>query len=105
MVQRIQYLIFDDLDGAEAAETVAFALDGVKYEVDLTAEHAAELRQGLTRWIEAARRVKPRAGSRQSAKAAAETVKVRAWAREQGMDVSDRGRIPVEIRDAYRAAH
>jgi hypothetical protein len=111
MVQRIQYLVFDDLDGSEGAETVAFSLDGVAYEVDLTPEHADELRQSLDRWIKAGRKTKgggsARSGrsARQAKDSAGDTAKIRAWAREQGLEVSDRGRIPLEVRAAYVAAH
>ncbi|MDR2348463.1 MAG: Lsr2 family protein [Bifidobacteriaceae bacterium] len=112
MVQRVQYLILDDLDGSEGAETVIFSLDGVVYEVDLTKEHAEELRRGLEPWIKAGRRAKgakPAARAGRAAKPAKEatgdTAKIRTWALEQGMEVADRGRIPREVRRAYEAAH
>ena len=112
MVQRVQYLTLDDLDGSEGAETVLFSLDGVAYEVDLSEEHAAELRQGLEPWIKAGRRAKPPKPSAKSERAAktakeepSDTAKVRAWAKEQGLQISDRGRIPLEVRAAYSAAH
>jgi hypothetical protein len=112
MVQRVQYLILDDLDGSEGAETVLFSVDGTAYEVDLTKEHADEFRAGLDRWIKAGRKAR---GGKQPAKAGraakvakdspSDTAKIRAWAKEQGMEVSDRGRIPLEVRAAYSAAH
>jgi hypothetical protein len=107
MVQRVQTLFLDDLDGSEAAETVVFALDDATYEIDLSADHGAQLRAGLESWIEAGRRLKnggKAAASRKPAPAAGETAKIRAWAREQGMKISDRGRIPLEVREAYGAA-
>jgi hypothetical protein len=109
MVQRVQYLIFDDLDGAEGAETILFGLDGTTYEIDLTPENAATLRETLEPWIKAGRRPKSQRPGVKPAKAAppaeGETAKIRAWAREEGREVSDRGRIPAEIREAYQAAH
>jgi hypothetical protein len=111
MAQRVQVLLVDDLDGTEAAETVTFGLDGVTYEIDLTSDHADELRQGLAKWAEAARRLPargPRAGrttNRPRRAASDDIAKIRAWARGQGLEVSDRGRIPAPIRDAYYAAN
>ncbi|MDR2381139.1 MAG: Lsr2 family protein [Bifidobacteriaceae bacterium] len=108
MVQRVEYVMIDDLDGSEAAETVVFALDGQTYEVDLSTEHAAKLREDLKPWIAAGRRVKSGRGGRGGRGAKApngETAKIRDWARSQGMAVSDRGRIPLEIRAAYGEAH
>jgi hypothetical protein len=99
----------DDLDGSEAAETVVFGLDGATYEVDLSKKHAAQLREGLEPWVKAGRRAKTGGKGAVSHKAGAsadgETAKIRAWAREQGREVSDRGRIPLEVREAYAAAH
>ena len=57
MAQRTHTLLTDDVDGGEAAETVRFALDGVEYEIDLNEQHARELRESLTVFVEAARRV------------------------------------------------
>jgi hypothetical protein len=106
VVQQVKYILLDDLDGADAAERVLFALDGVNYEVDLSAENAKKLREGLQPWIDAGRRVRNARPAGKAVKAAGdETAKVRAWGREQGMEVSDRGRIPIEVREAYKAAH
>ncbi|MDR1634992.1 MAG: Lsr2 family protein [Bifidobacteriaceae bacterium] len=116
MAQRVQVLLVDDIDGSEATETVTFGLDGVTYEIDLSGPHADELRQGLAKWLESARRL-PARGARSGRstgratarprRAAANTdiAKIRAWAREQGLEVSDRGRIPAPIRDAYYGAN
>jgi len=51
MVQRVQYMLVDDLDGTEAVETVSFSLDGVSYEIDLTAANAKKLRNDLAAWV------------------------------------------------------
>jgi hypothetical protein len=102
--------MFDDLDGAEGARTVSFSLEAWTYEVDLTPEHAAELRKSLEPWITAGRRVTKDAqpggkAAKTQGTAESETAKVRAWAREEGLEVSDRGRIPAEVREAYRSSH
>lgn len=104
MAQRVQVILEDDLDGSEASETVSFAIDGVSYEIDLSDEHAAQLRAELQPWIEAGRRVGGRRATKQ-AKSGDDNAQIRAWALEQGLAVSARGRISQEIRDAYQAAH
>jgi hypothetical protein len=106
MAQRVQVLLVDDIDGGDAAETVTFALDGVTYEIDLSENNAAQLRGALARWVEGARRVSGRAQRGRAPRRAggAETARIRAWAKENGHPVSDRGRIPQEIRQAYDAA-
>ena len=96
--------LVDDMDGGKADETVSFALDGVAYEIDLTAANATELREAIGVWAGKARRV----GGRRKTGASTpreDTAKIRAWAQENGHTVGDRGRIPTEVRDAYTAAH
>ncbi|MDR2113843.1 MAG: Lsr2 family protein [Bifidobacteriaceae bacterium] len=105
MASRTQVFLVDDLDGSEATDTVTFGLDGVTYEIDLNSEHADKLRQGLKVWVEAGRRQTGRRASRGRTQSSDETARIRAWAREQGLDVSDRGRIPAPLREAYLAAH
>lgn len=108
MAQRVQILLEDDLDGGEATETVTFALDGVTYEIDLSDKNAATLRDALAGYIGAGRRVSGRrssgapSGSRSSS---GELTKIREWARANGHDVSDRGRISQKVRDAYAKAN
>lgn len=104
MAQRVQVILEDDLDGSPASETVSFSLDGVSYEMDLSEEHAAQLREALAQWTSAARRVGGRRNTKQ-AKSGDDNGVIRAWALEQGLGVSARGRISQEIRDAYKAAH
>ena len=65
MAQKVQVLLVDDIDGGTADETVTFGLDGVTYEIDLTAGHATELRDALAQWVGHARKV----GGRTSSKA------------------------------------
>lgn len=98
--------LIDDIDGGKAAETVSFALDGVAYEIDLTEDNAAKLRGELGTWVEKARRVGGRRsrGGASSGGGSADTPRIREWARSNGYEVSDRGRISSEIRSAYYAA-
>ncbi|GAA0302216.1 histone-like nucleoid-structuring protein Lsr2 [Kineococcus aurantiacus] len=117
MAQKVQVLLVDDIDDGEATETVTFSLDGVNYEIDLSDEHAAALREAFAPWVGHARRVGGRAGSGRKAAAAPrpaaksaggserDTGEVRTWARENGYTVSDRGRISAEVLQAFDAAH
>ena len=112
MAQKVQIILEDDLDGTEASETVSFALDGTSYEIDLTAENAAEMRDAFARYVGHARKVSSsRRGSGRRTSAAGSggsgpsTKDIRDWAREQGMEVSERGRMSSEVREAYDAAH
>ena len=107
MAQRVQILIEDDTDNSVADETVAFGLDGVSYEIDLSAANAARLRRTLAQWIDHARssgRRRSRGRRRAGGSAATKRVEVsavRAWARAHGMQVSRTGRVPGAILDAY----
>ena len=109
MAQKIQTLFIDDLDGSEADGTVRFGLDGTDYEIDLNAEHAQELRDALARYVTAARRAgggarrQARSGRRASANGL-NTTEVREWAKAQGIDVKDRGRVPAELVVKFQAA-
>lgn len=109
MAQKIQVILTDDLDGGEADETVKFALDGVSYEIDVSTVNADALRAALGPYVLAGRRTGGRVSTRPSG--AARPVRdrvdlslVRAWARDNGYEVSDRGRMSGEIRAAYEAA-
>ena len=112
MAQRTVIELLDDLDGeSEAVETVAFGLDGRDYEIDLSEENAARLREALREWTPHARKT-GRAGSRASGSsvprarrsAEGDTTAIREWAKGAGYEVSTRGRIAAKIREAYRAA-
>ncbi len=110
MAQKVQVLLVDDLDGVEADETVTFALDGKTYEIDLTTSNADKLRDLLEPYLKGGRRTGGRAsGGRGKARAAAgssqDTAQIRAWAKENGYEVNDRGRVPANIRQAYEDAH
>jgi hypothetical protein len=111
MAQKVLVSLVDDIDGTEAEETVEFGLDGVAYQIDLSAENAEELRDALAQYVEHARRAggRKRSSSRPVGKATARPATVdreqnqaiRAWARKNGYAVSDRGRIPSEVVEAY----
>jgi hypothetical protein len=104
MAQIIQTLFIDDLDGSEAAGTVRFALDGTEYEIDLSAAHSAELSNALEQYIRHARRTGTarRAPRSRRGNSAVDTAKVREWAREQGIEIKDRGRVPATVVEKYR---
>jgi hypothetical protein len=107
MAQKIQVLFTDDIDGGEADGTVRFAIDGTDYEIDLSAQHNEELRGILKNYIAHARKVSgtPRRGSRSTRKPSAiDTVAARAWAREKGYAIKERGRVPAEVVAKYREA-
>jgi hypothetical protein len=108
MAQRIQTLLIDDLDGGEAAGTVRFGLDGTEYEIDLSAAHNDELRKALQQYLAHARRTggtaRSSAARTRRGNAAVDTAKVREWAKEQGIDVKDRGRVPANVVEQYQTA-
>jgi len=102
VAQKIQTLFIDDLDGSDAEGTVRFGLDGTEYEIDLSADHAQELRDALARYVGAARRTgggtrRPAGSGRRGAVSGLNSTEVREWAKAQGMDVKDRGRVPAEL--------
>ena len=110
MAQIREIRLIDDLDGEVAVETVEFGVDGKNYEIDLSKGNAGKLRDALAEFVAAARRANGR--SRRSAGGTAAPARrpsidreqnqaIREWARKRGMKVSDRGRIPAEVLDAY----
>jgi hypothetical protein len=108
VAQKIQTLFIDDLDGGEAAGTVRFGLDGTEYEIDLSKEHTDALNSALGKYVEHARKVggasrRQARGGRRNAEAV-DTAKVREWAKAQGIDIKDRGRVPANIVEKYRTA-
>ena len=109
MAQKIQTLFVDDLDGSEAEGTVRFGLDGTNYEIDLSVAHAEELRSVLTPYARAGRKVTgaARRTARGQGKAAANgfsTNEVRDWAKANGVEIKDRGRVPADVIARFRAA-
>ncbi len=115
MAQKVLVQLIDDLDGTVAAdvEAVSFGLDGVVYDIDLKADNASRLRDGLADFVAGARRTNAR-----TSKAAAttrtvvaesrskeQTQAIRAWARSHGHELSDRGRIPTHVIEEFEKAH
>ena len=101
-------VVTDDFDGSPEAETVAFSLDGVSYEIDLGQSNRARLADALAPFIASGRRVRRGARRRAADPAGGSRVDraaVRAWAREAGLTVSQRGRISAEVMSRYEAAH
>ena len=114
MAQRVQIILEDDYDGGEADETVSFSLDGAEYEIDLSSANAEKLRDELAVWIGHARKTGGRrrrtggsggSGGGKAADGAGSTSEIRAWALANGHDVSSRGRVSSEVREAYERAH
>jgi hypothetical protein len=104
VAQRVVVTLFDDIDGSEAAETIAFGLDGKSYEIDLNQANAKKLRKSLEPYLEAGRK-RSRSGKayRQTA-VAPDPAAVRAWAQSHKMEVPARGRIPKRVYEAFSAA-
>ena len=115
MAQKVQILLVDDIDGGDASETVEFGLDGATYEIDLSESNAQALRDKLAAYISEGRKVSGRRrqssgggrtsrgrGASNGEPAAAE---VREWARSNGYEVPDRGRVSADVKEAYAAAH
>ncbi len=117
MAQTTQTFLVDDLDGSEATQTLTFAFQGATYEIDLNDEHAASLEESFAEWIGAARRTGRGSSSGSSSSSSSSTSRassapkrtdldaVRAWARDNGHTVSDRGRVSNKVLEAYDAAH
>jgi hypothetical protein len=108
VAQRVQVILEDDLDGGQADETVSFSLDGVSYEIDLSKKNANKMRDALALYVGSARKVggrKRRGGGKASSSKAGSSAEIREWARNNGWDIPERGRIAGEVREAYEAAH
>jgi hypothetical protein len=117
MARRIVHQLVEDNDGTllevGEGETVLFSLDGVAYEIDLTDENAAALRSSLERYTKAARSVSSSRATSSAASAGRKRRRsgqqdfsaVREWAKQNGYQVSERGRVPASVLEAYEAAH
>lgn len=115
MAHKVSIDLIDDLDGSDAEESIEFALDGITYTIDLSEDNAIELRDALAHYVSHSTRTGGRkkpatprktnnhviqqdpatANNRERSQA------IRAWAREQGYEISERGRIPRDVLDAY----
>jgi hypothetical protein len=118
MAQQTTVRFVDDIDGSEAVGTVSFSLNNRSYEIDLSDENTDKLHDALAPFVEHARQIGgrgagrgPRRGQgqlRDEKKAVRsnreETAAIREWARQHGHEVSDRGRIPKAVIEAYQAA-
>ena len=114
MAQKVITEFIDDIDGSPAERTFTFAVDGTNYEIDLSTENIAEFKSAIGGFIESARKVKGGSsdarrtrsigadGGRQSRE---QTQAVREWARQHGHNISNRGRIPSSIQQAFDQAH
>src|SRR5690606_2898232 len=112
MARRIVHQLVDDIDGTVLGigegETVHFALNGTAYEIDLTSANAEEFREAMAPYVAAARRSSAstsRGATRKRATSSPESALIREWALANGHAVSERGRIPATVAEAYRAAH
>ncbi len=114
MAQRVNIILVDDIDGSDATQTVAFGLDGASYEIDLNDGNASALREALAPYLGHARKVtRGGAGAKRSGRSTASSStdggasakEIREWARANGHDVPERGRIPADVREAYEAAN
>jgi len=112
MAQEVITTLIDDIDRSEATETVFFGLDGESYEIDLNAKNAAALRKALERFTGAARATssgrssstRRSRGKSSRGRGEADPKAVRAWANDNGLEISSRGRIPSEVTEQYKAA-
>ena len=118
MARKVQVILSDDLDDSISAdETVTFALDGTTYEIDLSEKNAEEMRGVFGKYVSAARKVSGRSSGRASGAGRSRATggggrmdreqagAIRDWARKNGHEVSDRGRIPASVVEAFEAAH
>lgn len=112
MAQKVVVSLVDDLDGGRADETVGFGLDGKSYEIDLSSANAGKLRDALAGFVGSARRAGSGGRGRRAAASSGggargdreQSQAIREWARGQGMKVSDRGRIPADVQEAFHNA-
>ncbi|QFG22502.1 Lsr2 family protein [Actinomadura sp. WMMB 499] len=108
MAQKVQVLLLDDLDGGEADETVTFSLDGASYEIDLSDTNAKKLRDSLQPFMEKARKagtVSRNKRRQRGASSRERSAEIRTWAKNNGIKVNERGRIPAHVIEKYEAAH
>jgi len=114
MARKVVTTLVDDIDGTPIeegkGETVPFALDGVNYEIDLTDDNAVKLRTALDDYVDKGRRVGRASTGKGAARRSSGTAPkedlsaAREWLREQGHQVSERGRIAAELLEQYRAS-
>ncbi len=103
MATRVLTTLQDDIDGSAAVETVRFALDGVEWEIDLSERNANRLRNSLSDFIAHGRKIGGKRRTHASA-SQVDTKAVRKWAQANGIELNNRGRIPIDVMERYRAA-
>ena len=109
MAQETIVRLLDDIDGKPADETVSFSLDGITYEIDLRSKNADKLRKVFAPYVEKARKAGVRRAGRgggrggRTAHNRERAAEIRGWARDQGITINDRGRIPAEIVQAFES--
>ena len=105
MAQKIVYV--DDIDGTEGAKPQSFGVNGDTWEIDLSDENTEKLHSALAPFIDKARKVaktaKPAPAKRAPRGRSSELAEIREWAKSNGHRVTDRGRIPQAVVDAYNA--
>ncbi|HEY5018921.1 MAG TPA: Lsr2 family protein [Streptosporangiaceae bacterium] len=107
MAKTVSVVVTDDLDGSSDAQTVTFGFDGQSYEIDLGKKNLTKLQKSLQPFVDAGRRTAQRRTARaaRGAGSRVDRAAVRTWAAEQGLQVSERGRISSEVMSKYEAAH
>jgi nucleoid-associated protein Lsr2 len=113
MAQKVITEFIDDIDGSPAERTFTFAVDGTNYEIDLSTENIAEFKSAIGGFIESARKIKGSSNGRRTRSSGTnngrqsreQTQAVREWARQHGHNISNRGRIPSTIQQAFDQAH
>lgn len=116
MAQKTIVQLFDDLDGTTSGDikTLEFGLDGVTYEIDLNDKNSQGLRESLEQFVSAARRtggrvkrgtVRPGSLPSPAGRSREQTQAIRDWAKSNGHNVADRGRIPEAVIEAFDEAH
>ncbi|MCX2746868.1 Lsr2 family protein [Arthrobacter sp. MI7-26] len=106
MATKTYIRLVDDIDGTDANETISFAIDGAEYEIDLNEAHSNELREAVSKFTAAARKVgRVKTPPRRSAAATTDTKAIRAWANETGIPINSRGRIQADVIERYQTAH
>jgi Lsr2 len=106
MAQQVETVLIDDLDGSTAETTVRFGWSGAEYEIDLSSANAEALREAMSPYVAAGRKLSlQRRSKRGVADGGPKSTHVRAWAKQEGIAVSDRGRIPADVVAKFQAAH
>jgi len=115
MAQKVIRQFVDDIDGSEAERTFSFAVDGTHYEIDLSSDNIQEFNEAIAGFVESARRVKTKGDGRRARKISSphrgtaqsreQIQAVRQWARQHGHSISNRGRIPASVQQAFDQAH